>query len=156
MRLVRRPGPFRRRFEKKYAIDPTTGCWLWQGTVTKHGYGQIRRGGRFEGLESAHRASWRLYRGPIPDGLWVLHKCDTRACCNPDHLFLGTHADNTADMVAKGRSNRGTKHGLSKLNDNAVLAIREDTRGPTKIAVDHGICRETVRRVKSRAAWAHV
>lgn len=95
------------RFEAKISPEPTSGCWLWTGSVAGFGYGRIQRGPRGGGVVLAHRVSWELYRGPIPVGLCALHRCDQPACVNPDHLFLGTHADNTADKIAKGRLRYG-------------------------------------------------
>jgi|EndMetStandDraft_8_1072994.scaffolds.fasta_scaffold717341_2 HNH endonuclease len=77
-----------------------TECWVWVGGRNNSGYGTIHRNGWPEGT---HRTSWQVHRGPIPDGLWVLHKCDVPSCCRPDHLFLGTAQDNIDDMMAKGR-----------------------------------------------------
>jgi hypothetical protein len=76
------------------------GCQIWMAGVDGHGYGQIRLNGKMEG---AHRASWRLVNGSIPSGLHVLHRCDVPPCINPSHLFLGTQADNMADMYRKRR-----------------------------------------------------
>jgi hypothetical protein len=73
-------------------------CWLWQAGHFTHGYGSYRQ-------DYAHRIAWRLRYGPIPEGMCVLHRCDVMGCCNPRHLFLGTQADNLADMRAKGRLN---------------------------------------------------
>ena len=80
--------------------DTNGGCWLWAGSIGSYGYGRIERDGRQTG---AHRRAWEVFRGPIPKGLILCHKCDVRACVNPDHIFLGTNKDNTADMWRKGR-----------------------------------------------------
>ena len=87
-----------RRFWAK--VRKSDGCWLWQAS-TSVGYGQINIGGR---PQRAHRVAWELTFGGIPDGLWVLHRCDTRLCVRPGHLFLGTVTDNNRDMFAKGRN----------------------------------------------------
>jgi hypothetical protein len=79
--------------------DPNSGCWLWDLALFRNGYGAVSR--RSERL--AHRMSYRAFRGEIPDGMFVCHRCDTRSCVNPAHLFLGTHSDNMRDMSAKGR-----------------------------------------------------
>lgn len=73
------------------------GCWLWQGALTGKGYGSLSSG------RYAHRVSYEEFKGPIPQGYQVLHTCDRKNCCNPDHLYAGTHADNVADAIARGR-----------------------------------------------------
>ena len=88
------------RFERKWTPEPNTGCWLWKGSA--HTYGYFGHADE----EAAHRVSWTLHRGPIPDGVLVLHVCDVPGCVNPDHLFLGSAGDNSADMVRKGRHGR--------------------------------------------------
>jgi hypothetical protein len=90
------------RLLKRVAFEPMTGCWLWTGGTLAFGYGVCRMRGFVE--TSTHRLSWLIFRGPIPKGLCVLHRCDTPQCVNPRHLFLGTRADNNYDRTAKGRS----------------------------------------------------
>jgi hypothetical protein len=84
-------------------ITPSSGCWLWKGCKGKNIYGSAYKERR---NIQAHRLSWELYRGPIPDGLQVLHRCDVRSCVNPEHLFIGTQSDNMADMYRKQRGAR--------------------------------------------------
>lgn len=111
------------KLNERTCPEPNTGCLLWTGTQVKFGYGAIEVYGVRWGT---HRLAWTLAHGPIPDGKWVLHKCDTPACVNPDHLFLGVARDNTADMIAKGRTSHllGTRNRRAKLDAVAVREIR--------------------------------
>lgn len=88
-----------RRFNKKFSIIPS-GCWIWTGAKCPKGYGFMSVG---KSLWRAHRISWTIKNGPIPPRMDICHKCDTPSCVNPDHLFVGTRADNIHDMIAKGR-----------------------------------------------------
>lgn len=88
------------RFESYISPEPNSGCWLWTASLDRKGYGHMVVDGR---LMPAHRLAYERYVGPIPAGLLACHKCDVRCCVNPDHLFIGTHADNMQDMVRKGR-----------------------------------------------------
>ena len=92
------------RFMSKILPEPNSGCWLWMAAVNFHGYGRFNMGKKRGGIMKSHRVAWEIYRGRIPEGLHVLHKCDIPACVNPDHLFLGTHTDNMQDMTLKGKN----------------------------------------------------
>jgi len=91
------------KVDKASGLGPQGTCWEWQASLNSDGYGNI---GIEQMTDRAHRLSWRLHYGPIPDGLSVLHKCDNPPCVRPDHLFLGTQADNVHDMQAKGRDRK--------------------------------------------------
>ena len=105
----------------RVAFDHIKGCWLWTRS-TDSGYGVIGSRG-FE--KHAHRQSYRLFVGEIPEGIQVLHKCDVRECCNPEHLFLGTIGDNMRDRTAKNRQAKGAGHGMAKLTIEQVDEIRK-------------------------------
>lgn len=131
-----------------------TPCWVAEGRRNQSGYGRnIWLDGK---CYAAHRYAWVRANGPIPDGLFVLHRCDNPPCVNPGHLFLGTHADNMADMVAKGRQ---AFHGHSSLREPDVREIRRLVAGgvrQAKVAEMFGVARQTVGRIVLRQRWGHV
>lgn len=141
---------------KYYSIpEPNSGCHLWLASTVR-GYGQIRCEGK---QRKAHRVAWEVANGrPVPDGLCVCHKCDVRACVNPDHLFLGTLKDNYDDMARKGRRAvlRGEKGTNARLTVEQVVAIRADRRLLREIAADYGIDQAHVSQIKLRKRWAHI
>lgn len=121
-----------------------SGCREWQGCCGSHGYGQITF--KTKGMIT-HRAMYEVFFGAIPKGKMVLHKCDNRRCINPEHLFLGTAADNTKDMIAKGRDNLDCN---AKLSDEQVREIRElyfTNLSQIEVAKRFDISQATVSRV---------
>ena len=147
-------------FHDSYEIVPVAGCWIWMRCLNDSGYGKVWSSNARK-VVRAHRVSWELHNGEIPAGLNVLHRCDVPCCVNPHHLFLGTQQENARDMTAKGRAfvpppQIGEKHGCAKLSEKAVRAIRLDGRSNQKIAVDYGINKNTVQKIKARATWRHL
>lgn len=148
------------RFQSSVHHEPMSGCSLWTGKVDKDGYGLFRAGTRpSDHFERAHRFSWRLSRGVLPSEMHVLHKCDTPACVNPEHLFLGTPADNSADMVAKNRSSHGVANCKAKLTPEEVVRIRSlRTEGVSakRIAVAFGVSYHLIDLIVSRKLWKRI
>ena len=142
----------KRRFEDKFIPETNTGCWLWYGATTHQGYGRFNINKK---NEHAHRVSYRLYIGEIPDALCVLHRCDTPYCVNPYHLFLGTRRDNNLDRDTKGRTadTCGIKNGRAKLSDEQVLKIKNDNRKGTVIAKEYGVNPSTVCKIRKGRTW---
>lgn len=134
----------------KYAEVTDRGCWGWRASVGSHGYGQITY---LQQKYTAHRVSWELHFGSIPDGLCVLHRCDNRRCVNPNHLFLGTRKDNLEDMTAKGRRVRGSKHGRSKLTEAEVLEIRSSNEPQRVLAARYCVTPGAISLIKIRRNW---
>lgn len=108
-------------------VNERTGCWEWTGGHDKDGYGYFLVRPRLKGLDRTHRVSWVIHFGPIPVGLFVLHRCDNPPCVRPDHLWLGTSADNTADMVAKGRESHHRHFGGAVGHRNGHYTHPEST-----------------------------
>lgn len=121
-------APLRPLRERLYSrvVRQDSGCLIWLGAKSTQGYGQIGRGRSLEGLIHTHVAAWEIANGRVPDGLYVLHRCDNRPCLEVGHLFLGTHQDNMADMKAKGRGRgaEGQRNANAKLTMGQVEQIR--------------------------------
>ena len=159
--LFVRPGE-RERFEAKVAKGGEDACWEWTAYRTGPGYGQFGVNGKVRGV---HRVAWANHHGrDIPHGLFICHTCDNPPCCNPAHLFPGTHADNMADMVSKGRQDssnvrRGKDQGLAKLTDDNVREIRSLLAQGVRqkvIAKQFGIAQSTVSCINTGKTWTHV
>ncbi len=154
-----KPRPLIERLLDKVLPEPNTGCWLFTGCWDKKNYGKI--GGRFrEGkLLTATRVSYEYFKGSFDKNLFVLHKCDTPPCVNPDHLFLGTQFDNIQDCIRKGRFIVGEKHKNHTLSEKIVLDILSlFTAGhrQTEISKKTGVSRPMVCRIIKGKSWAHV
>ncbi|HXG36555.1 MAG TPA: HNH endonuclease [Dehalococcoidia bacterium] len=165
-----RPVPIAERFWSK--VDKSGDCWLWMAGQRRDGYGVFGVGSRSDGSKKqmrAHRMAWELTYGSIPDGLFVCHHCDNPPCVKPQHLFLGTHAENVADMWRKGRENfafanlekraRGERHGSAKLTEEMVRTIRQlQLVGLSRrtIASRFGVNRSLISGILSGKYWRHV
>jgi hypothetical protein len=150
--------PISERFEDKFVKNKSTGCWNWTASSDEFGYGRFRVG---EKLVGAHRFSWVSNFGEIPDGLLVCHKCDTPSCVNPDHLFLGTDADNSRDKMEKGRlgNRKGSANGHATLNSEKVAIIRGMSSGSatyTEIANLFGVTKGAISKVVTRRTWGEL
>lgn len=153
-------APLEDRFWSK--VKKGAGCWLWQGRTSQFGHGilDITAG---KGVR-AHRYSWELVNGPIPEGLVVCHLCDVPACVRPDHLTLGTRAYNSNDMWTKGRGRpgvaRGERQGSAKMTEAKVRAIRARyARGDVthaELAAKHSVTPAAISHIVNRRNWRHV
>lgn len=141
------------RFNAK--IKKTNGCWIWLA-ATRSGYGTMKINGK---MINTHRLSYELYNGPIPKGLYVLHKCDNKKCVNPEHLFLGNQDINMKDMAKKDRHLYGEKSPLSKLKEEEVKDIRsrKKYRGlQTDLAKEFNIDQTTISLILNNKIWKHI
>jgi hypothetical protein len=136
--------------------DHDTGCWNWTESRDKKGYGRLTQTG---GEVLAHRVSWvHFNKSPVPKGLHVMHKCDNPRCINPDHLMIGTNADNQADKINKGRHRgpKGETNCKAKLTETDVLAILQDNRSHAAVGRTYGVSYSTVSEIRAGQTWKHV
>lgn len=143
------------RFWAKVNRRESDECWEWQGSRLPAGYGRIAIGGRRN--QYAHRLSYELHHGVMPDGMWVLHRCDNPPCVNPAHLYLGTPSANMQDCAGRGRSSLAV---LRPADVRRIRACRADlTASPAaleRMAHDLRVTPETIENVLSGHTWSHV
>lgn len=143
------------RFEEKF-VKHSSGCYIWTRAIDSCGYGRISYNGK---NCYAHVISFQLYKG-ITDKKHVCHTCDNPSCVNPEHLFLGTRADNMADMIAKGRGNKsfGSSHFKTNLKEDDVLTIRrlENIISKKELAKRYNVNQEAIYKIQNRITWKHV
>jgi len=149
------PKSLEERFWAKVEKGKGDECWEWMGWKQNRGYGQVTRGCK---LVLTHRYSWQLAYGAIPEDKCVLHKCDNRACVRPDHLFLGTLADNARDAAEKGRMSRGEERPCAKLSEEEVLEIRKRFASgkflQRELGLEFGVNQPTIGEIVRGDTWA--
>lgn len=155
-KFAARIAPLSERIMDRIEHDTNGGCWLWTGAmVHSSGYGTIGHGGRSHG---AHRASYETFVGPIPDGMLVCHKCDVRACVNPDHLFIGDHLANMTDMRRKGRAacQEGSAAPGAILSEADIPPIRRMIArgdGNRVIGERFGVTADVINAIRAGRSW---
>jgi HNH endonuclease len=136
---------------------PTEGCWDWPASTTKHGYGKFGvriSHGRYRTV-AAHVAAYRIFHGPIPDKMKVLHSCDRPICCQPIHLRAGTQVENMADAVMRNRHAHG-ECAYAKLTETDVLWIRTKPMSQSALGLQLGVSRELISRIQRGLVWKHL
>jgi len=159
----------RQRFEAKCDRRAPNECWIWKASINNKGYGLLSPGGTTH-KKLAHRISYELFIGPIPEDTLVLHQCDNPRCVNPEHLFLGTHKDNYDDMVRKGRrrvvinpnnkppSFKGENHPIAKLSEKDVVEARALYAAGvplSQIIAKFPVGKRTIQRAVRGLSWRH-
>lgn len=140
------------RFERSIERITESGCWIWSGALGQDGYGKTSSKGKDI---RAHRWAWHLFKGAIPEGMQVCHRCDVPTCCNPGHLFVGSHMDNERDKRAKGRDFKLPPHRETKLTEKQVAEIRA-ARGNVRqvdLAKRYGVHHSHISRIQTGDSW---
>ena len=151
--------PVKEKLEAYSIPEPNSGCWLWLAYTNSAGYGSVIDNGK---NKSAHRASYEEFVGPIPEGILVCHRCDTPSCINPNHLFLGTYADNAKDCVNKKRhsSRVGVNNGRSSMSEEKVLRIIKDLEESyitlKTIACNHNVSKGIIGQINTGQSWTNL
>lgn len=148
------------RASKYFVRSGAYDCWLWTGYKNERGYGVIYSGAPQRRVLKAHRVVYELEKGKIPNGLILCHHCDTPACVNPNHMFVGTHRENVLDMLRKGRRKTeyavGERQGCAKLTSDSIPVILSDPRPASALAEQYGVNASTIRRVRQGIQWRHI
>lgn len=162
---------FWNKVDKSFGHGPQGDCWVWIADRCKDGYGSIKINKK---TSRSHRVSWEIHNGPIPDSLWVLHKCDNPPCVNPDHLFLGTVRDNVDDMMRKGRTLKGLNHPshtnpeawargervntavLTASQVSEILIALKNGAGLTELGRKYGVLKHAIYSIREGRTWKHI
>lgn len=133
-------------------FDENSGCWVWQGTTNRNGYGRFRRNKK---TVLVHREVYEQFFGAVPEGLIVMHSCDNPPCCSPGHLIAGTHKDNARDRDDRGRAIflYGESHGRAKATIEVVEDIRSSEDTLRALAKKHGLSKSQVHRIRNGDHW---
>lgn len=146
--------PLSKKIQDNSVRITESGCWIWTGSLNKHGYGRLTFGAKTN--IGAHRASYELMHGKIPDGLFALHRCDIKCCVNPDHIFIGTQQENMSDKVAKNRQAKGHRHGMSKLTEEQAKEAKFGRARSSELAKKFNCSAVMIRQIRGGLYWKHL
>ena len=151
-------GTVEERFWKH--VDKSGDCWTWTGSLKSEGYGRLGAGGKSGRYLCAHRVSYEIHHGEIPEGMVVMHSCDNPACVNPNHLSVGTYSENTQQACDKGRMKSlflsGEAHSGAVLTDDLVRKIRSSSLKNSQLAREIGCSQNIISSVRLGKTWQHV